>query len=262
MEWTDQGILLSARNLQENKKIFCFFTRNHGKWNGVSQRQKNLPQPSHFYLNWKARLEENLGHWKTIDLANKGGEPTVWMLHPGKPFAVASILGLFNHLLGDRDPHPCLFDGFLSFMNTLMTSDDSWIISYISLELLLLKELGFSLDLEKCALSQATQNLSLVSPLTGRAVTKEAAGSYAPRLLPLPGFLGKLSALEKISPYQAEQGLELTGYFLNKIYMENLPSGVLSLPTLRDTFKSWVSRLPCLQIETEPFFIHEAPLAS
>ena len=56
-------------------------------------------------------------------------------------------------------------------------------------ELALLAELGFGLDLSRCAVTGASEDLVYVSPSSGRAVSRSGAGRYADRLLALPAFL-------------------------------------------------------------------------
>jgi DNA repair protein RecO (recombination protein O) len=78
-------------------------------------------------------------------------------------------------------------------------------------EIDLLAELGFGLDLERCAVTGETANLAFVSPRTGRAVAAEAAEPYKDRLLPLPNFL---RGNEPPDVADWGQGLRLTGHFL------------------------------------------------
>ena len=78
-------------------------------------------------------------------------------------------------------------------------------------EVLLLAELGFGLDLERCAVTGSNDNLVAVSPKSGRAVSAAEAEPYQGKLLPLPPFVregGKASWPEIV------QGLDLTGHFL------------------------------------------------
>ncbi len=59
-----------------------------------------------------------------------------------------------------------------------------------------------------------TEDLAYVSPKTGRAVSRTAAGPYKEKLMPLPGFLstGGLPSDDD----ELRQGLDLTGYFLER----------------------------------------------
>jgi DNA repair protein RecO (recombination protein O) len=79
--------------------------------------------------------------------------------------------------------------------------------------LLLLAELGFGLDLDTCAVSGAHDNLTAVSPRSGRAVSAAEAAGYEDRLLPLPQFVrsGGQGSWREIA-----DGLRLTGHFLRR----------------------------------------------
>jgi DNA repair protein RecO (recombination protein O) len=80
-------------------------------------------------------------------------------------------------------------------------------------ELSLLEELGFGLDLDSCAVTGATSELTHVSPKSGRAVSRAAAEPYLDKLLPLPSFLvgeGVGSAADLRSAFA------LTGHFLDR----------------------------------------------
>jgi len=52
----------------------------------------------------------------------------------------------------------------------------------------LLNELGFGLDLTRCAANGTADDLIYVSPRTGRAVSREGGAAYRDRLLALPAF--------------------------------------------------------------------------
>jgi DNA repair protein RecO (recombination protein O) len=94
-----------------------------------------------------------------------------------------------------------------------MVQNENWPATYVQFELLLLGDLGFGLDLSACAVTGAAEDLAYVSPRTGRAVSRGAAGEYAARLLPLPGFLlGTGRAAEA----EVGAGLRLAGHFLRK----------------------------------------------
>ncbi len=70
----------------------------------------------------------------------------------------------------------------------------------------------FGLDLSKCAVTGAADDLVWVSPRTGRAVSAEAGEPYRDRLLTLPPFL--LSAQGRLDPGDIAAGLALSGHFL------------------------------------------------
>jgi DNA repair protein RecO (recombination protein O) len=88
-----------------------------------------------------------------------------------------------------------------------------WAGPLVRYELLLLAELGFGLDLERCAVSGSNAELVAVSPRSGRAVSAAEAEPYEGRLLSLPGFLRNGGAVSWI---EVQQGLQLTGHFLDR----------------------------------------------
>ena len=96
--------------------------------------------------------------------------------------------------------------------------------SYVFLELKLLRDVGFGLHLERCVVTGKTTMLSYVSPRTGRAVCDEVAHAYKDKLLPLPLFLHKGTQLQDTPPSVTEilRGLHLTGYFLERVFFQQL----------------------------------------
>ena len=78
-------------------------------------------------------------------------------------------------------------------------------------ELLLLAELGFGLDLDRCVATGASDDLAFVSPKSGGAVSRGAAFGYEDRLLRLPPFL---TAGGEAGWSAIFDGLRLTGHFL------------------------------------------------
>jgi len=90
---------------------------------------------------------------------------------------------------------------------------DHWGALYVRWEAGLLDELGFGLDLSRCAVTGAVENLVYVSPRTGRAVGADAGAAYKERLFALPPFLlGSQNATPTAADVAA--GLKLTGQFL------------------------------------------------
>ena len=115
--------------------------------------------------------------------------------------------------LPEGQPYPRLYqalDGLLAAIEAA-PSASGWGSAIVRYELLLLAELGFGLDLEKCAVSGANNDLVAVSPRSGRAVSAAEAEPYAGKLLPLPPFMlhGGTASWPEIL-----DGLALTGHFL------------------------------------------------
>ena len=134
----------------------------------------------------------------------------------GEPLPAAAIewaTALTATALPEAQPYPRLFealDGLLSAIEAA-PSASGWGAALVRYELLLLAELGFGLDLERCAVSGARDSLVAVSPRSGKAVSAGEAEPYQDRLLALPRFLldGTAASWDEII-----DGLALTGHFL------------------------------------------------
>lgn len=115
--------------------------------------------------------------------------------------------------LPEGQPYPALYQGLEGLLDAIEAapSASGWGAALVRYELLLLAELGFGLDLERCAVSGSKDDLVAVSPKSGRAVSAAEAEPYAGKLLPLPRFVregGRASWPDIV------QGLDLAGHFL------------------------------------------------
>lgn len=134
----------------------------------------------------------------------------------GEPLPAAAIewvTALTATALPEAQPYPRLYealDGLLSAIEAA-PSASGWGAALVRYELLLLAELGFGLDLGRCAVTGTKEGLDAVSPRSGRAVSTAEAAPYRDRLLPLPPFLVGGSAADW---FDIIAGLRLTGHFL------------------------------------------------
>lgn len=115
--------------------------------------------------------------------------------------------------LPEGQPYPRLYSALDALLAAIEAapSASGWGTALVRYELLLLAELGFGLDLERCVVTGSSDDLVAVSPRSGRAVSAAAAEPYSGKLLPLPRFVreGGQADWSDIA-----QGLDLTGHFL------------------------------------------------
>lgn len=214
MEWRDEGVILSVRAHGETSALADILTASRGRTLGLvrggrSHRLRPMLQPGNIVLaHWRARLEEHLGSYTLEPLILKAG---ALLDEPFKLAGLATLTAL-SQLLPEREPHPKIYAALRVALETL-DDDDVWPALLVRWEMGLLDELGFGLDLERCAATGQTNDLVYVSPKTGRAVSRAAGEAYKERLFPLPGFLaGSAGGGAKASEVRA--GLQLTGHFL------------------------------------------------
>ena len=134
----------------------------------------------------------------------------------GEPLPAAAIewaTALTATALPEGQPYPRLYSALDALLAAIEAapSASGWGAALVRYELLLLAELGFGLDLERCAVTGSTDELVAVSPRSGRAVSAGEAQPYAGKLLPLPSFVreGGTASWADIA-----HGLDLTGHFL------------------------------------------------
>jgi DNA repair protein RecO (recombination protein O) len=212
MEWRDEGVLLAVRPHGESSAIIEVFTAQHGRHAGVvrggaSRRLLPILQPgAQLSVTWRARLDDHIGACVVEPLRSR----TDVLGNRVALGGLTSICALLQVALAEREPHPALWASSIQLLDALQFESD-WPLQYLRWEMQLLEEMGFGLDLTSCAVTGSRDDLAYVSPKTGRAVSRGAAGEWASRLLPLPvALLGQGPA----DTTEIAQGLALTGHFL------------------------------------------------
>jgi DNA repair protein RecO (recombination protein O) len=238
MEWRADAILLGTRRHGEHAAILDVFTADHGRHMGVlpgggaSRKIAPLLQTgSQFDVTWRARLDHHMGRF-SVDLLKSRAAPIL-----DNPLALAglsSVCAILSFALPERQAYPALYAHSCALLDHLDAPD--WARSYVLWELAVLDHTGFGLDLNSCAVTGAGDDLAYISPRTGRAVARSAAGKWRDRLLPLsPALQG--------APYNAEyitQALRVTGHFLGAYLAPSL--GDTPLPAARARYIARLAR--------------------
>ena len=225
MEWTGEALLIGVRRHGEASVIAEAMVVGRGRHLGLVRGGRSTKlaatlQPGNsVQLTWRARLEDHLGNFTVELLQPRAAE----LIADRARLYLAQTLCEHLRLLPERDPHDRLLGMALDLMDAAPDA-----AALARFELALLDDLGFGLDLSACAATGATTDLTHVSPKSGRAVSRAAAGPYKDRLLPLPSFL---AARGNASPDDLRAALRLTGHFLDMhVWMPRR----LSPPSTRD----------------------------
>lgn len=214
MEWRDEGIILAVRTHGETSAIAEIFSAEHGRCMGMvrggrSRHMRPVLQAGNLVsLVWRARLEEHLGNFTLEPVSLRAGfiiENALRLTGLGSLTALAQVLP-------EREPHPKLYEAMRIVLEAI-DHDELWPALMVRWEMGLLDELGFGLDLSKCASTGQADELVYVSPKTGKAVSRDAGKPYHTRLFGLPDFLKGGGAA---TPQQVQEGMKLTGYFLER----------------------------------------------
>ena len=215
MDWSDEGIVLSARKHGESAALVQLLTKSHGRHaglvrGGASKKNFGVYQPGNVVAAcWRARLTEHLGGL-TGELVRSYAAQ---VLNDADRLAgLSAACAVAEASLPERQPHPTVFAGIRAVLDSL-AGEVAWPAVYVRWEIGLLADLGFGLDLRRCAATGETEDLIYVSPRSGRAVSRTSGAQYHDRLLPLPGFL---VGRTECSADDVVEGLRLAGHFMRR----------------------------------------------
>ena len=208
MEWTGEGLLIGVRRHGETSVIAEVMVVGRGRHLGLvrggrTRRLAPVLQPGNsLQLTWRARLEDQLGMF-TVELLQARAAV---LIEDRTRLYLSQLVCEHLRLFPERDPHDRLLGMALRLIDS--PPDGAELARF---ELAVLEDLGYGLDLGSCGATGAVDDLTHVSPRTGRAVSRAAAAPYLNRLLPLPSFL---TTRGNASPHDIADALRLTGYFL------------------------------------------------
>lgn len=211
-QFDDMGVVLSVRPHGEAGAIISVLTENHGKANGyvngarASARLRSALQHGNLVqVDWQSKSEGQLGRF----VIETEREYAAHIMDDARALVfLQSACALMDMFLPEREAHKGLFHGSVALFDLL--AGDNWAPAYIMWEMAFLKDLGYGIDLSACAVTGTRENLTHISPKTGRAVCAAEALPYAHKLLAIPQFMqGNSMAADDVY-----HGLRLTGYFL------------------------------------------------
>ncbi|MBY7649885.1 MAG: DNA repair protein RecO [Candidatus Liberibacter europaeus] len=223
MQWQDDAIILGMRAYGEKNIILEVITRNYGRHlgfvrNGQSPRMKSILQAGNLVMiNWRSRLSQDLGEFRLEIIEQRF---TSFLYSSIFLYGIQSIIILIK-LLPERDPCPELYELVNVFFDSFNVSSSVLGKLFVQIELILLKNLGFGLDLTKCVITGDNYDLCWVSPKSGCAVCRSIGEPYANKMLILPQFLCEKDQIIDID--SLKQAFQLTGYFIGKYaYTHNI----------------------------------------
>jgi DNA repair protein RecO (recombination protein O) len=215
MEWTGSGRIVAVRPHGETSAVVEILTAEHGRHAGLVRGGRSrsmrpvLQAGNRVRAVWRARLDEHLGAFQVEAEALSAG---VLMEDPLALSGLNAACAMASACLPEREPHPAVAEAFEVLMGAL-ENPDLWPPLYVSWEAGVLADLGYGLDLRKCAGTGQTHDLVYVSPRSGRAVSAEAGKPYHDKMLALPGFMAGSGTLD---PGDVAAGLKLTAYFIER----------------------------------------------
>ncbi|QHD67041.1 DNA repair protein RecO [Sphingobium yanoikuyae] len=223
------GIVCALRAHGEHGAVARLLTPDHGLVAGYvrggrSRALRPVLLPGNAVkAEFRARTEDQLASL-TVELEHSRA-PLL-----GEPLPAAAIdwaCALTAAALPEGTPYPTLYEALDGVLGAVEAAPAArgWAAALVRYELLLLAELGFGLDLSRCAATGTADDLAFVSPRSAAAVSRVGAEGYVARLLPLPPFLLQGGAGDWP---QIMDGLRLTGFFLERSVLTERRADVLA----------------------------------
>ena len=209
------AIVVAVRQHGEHGAIVRALTREDGVRPGYvrggrSRAMRPVLQAANVIQGeWRARTGEQLAAL-TVELIHSRAT-----LH-GEPLAAAALewtTALAAIALPEAQPYPRIHDALEGILGAIEAAPSAraWAAAMVRYEMLLLGELGFGLDLDRCVVTGAAADLAFVSPKSGAAVSRGAALGHEAKLLRLPAFVRAGGEADWPAIFD---GLRLTEHFL------------------------------------------------
>ncbi len=238
-----EAIILSSRAHGEHGAVVRALTPNDGLRAGYvrgarSRRLRPLLQPADLVMaEWRSRTDEQLASLAIEPIASRAA------LH-AEPLAAAAlewVTALTACALPEAQPYPRVHTGLDGLLLALEAAPSArgWVAALARYELLMLAELGFGLDLGRCAVTGSADDLVFISPRSGIAVSQSAGAAHAERLFALPRVL-----LGEPNQDWADmlEGLRVTGHFLARdLLVERRADALAARTRLVDRLKRAVA---------------------
>lgn len=226
MKINDEAIIIKVEAFSEENMICWALMKEHGLYKGMiktNNKHRSQMQISNIMsFTWSARLPDQLGSFygellKPISMAVINDRL--------KLNAIRSICSILTDILPDRLKEKNIYNVTYDFILHLK-DNPLWLEDYFLLELIILKELGYGLSLDACAVTGKKDDLYYVSPKSGMAVSRDIGKDYHNKLFLLPKFY---SNRIKATTDDIDNAFKLNEYFINKFLYQPRNQNISSL---------------------------------
>ena len=223
----DQGFLINKLKYNENSIIADFYTRESGRTSGIifggtSKKIKGyLEIGNYFHLNLNSKNESKIFSIKAEIL--KAYTP-IYFNNQKKLYCIISAMSLIQNLTPENENNIEIFNLIENFFNIL--ENKNWLKNYINWELMLLKYLGYDLNLKNIVHKENVNNneVYFVKSLTQKKI--------------VPNFLIKES-IQNVDNIEILKGLSIvTNYMEKNIFSPNN----MKIPTQRKEFENLLNK--------------------
>ena len=223
----DQGFMINKLKYNENSIIADFYTRQNGRISGIifggtSKKIKGyLEIGNYFHLNLNSKNESKILSIKAEIL--KAYTP-IYFNNQKKLHCIISAMSLIKNLTPENENNIEIFNLIENFFNIL--EKKNWLKNYINWELMLLKYLGYDLNLKNIVQKENVNNTEVyyVKSSTQKKI--------------VPNFLIKEN-IEIVDKIEILKGLTIvTNYMEKNIFSPNN----MKIPAQRKEFENLLNK--------------------
>ena len=223
----DKGFLVNKLKYNENSIIADFYTRENGRTSGIifggmSKKIKGyLEIGNFFHLNLNSKNDSKIFSIKAEIL--KAYTP-IYFNNQKKLHCIISAMSLIKNLTPENENNVEIFNLIENFFNIL--EKNNWLKNYVSWELMLLKYLGYDLNLKNIVHKENVNNNEVfyVKSSTQKKI--------------VPNFLINES-IENVDYIEILKGLTIVSNYMEKnIFSPNN----MKIPTQRKEFENLLNK--------------------
>jgi len=224
MKVNDEGFYLGSKKYGESSSISFILSKQNGLIKGFTRFTKKEHNAfsilDKINFIWNSKNTDSLGFLKINlpELSQKKEDLFLFEL------IKSSVSEMCIKCLPYWQKNKEIFNDVEILLNLKRFKQTDILVRYVWWEILFLKNLGYGLNLDTCAVSGTTENIYFISPNSGNSVSFDIGKKYEKKLFKIPQCF-------KIDENQIElddciEGLNITGFFLKKNFEKQYPNFV------------------------------------
>jgi DNA repair protein RecO (recombination protein O) len=213
MRWTDEAIVLKAKEFSETSFIVTVFSKNLGIHKGLL-RNRRTSVGDIVQATWTSRLPDQLGIWgmETIESCAAAIVHNRNKLDCFQVFCEILCEALFERMVCSE-----VYERSIKLILSMREQTNNWIINFLFFEFALLPRLGIVMDFSDLVNATEKDPLKFVSPKTGKVVTQSRGIQYEQKLLKFPNFLLKTQIdAADVTKQELTEAFAITHHFVFK----------------------------------------------
>ena len=220
MQIEDIGFFLGTKEYGENSFIVFVLSKKHGLVKSFSKYSRKELQSlmilDQINFIWKSKQKEGLGFIKINHKKPLNDGVNNFLVSLVK----ASATELCLNFLAPWEKNKEIYEDLATLVESFKLNNNLIIFNYVWWEIFFLKNTGYGLNLDKCAVSGSSKDLYYISPNSGNCVTLTVGNKYKKKLFRIPECLKNKEKSSTFIDYF--NALQIISFFLKKNFDFNI----------------------------------------